>query len=250
MSVDLTPTKKGVVGDLKYFIGTATFDSAYTGEEGEAIDISRFGFGEDIYTVSFEPVDGCVFEFDHAMNRVRVKRSFAFAEASATGVVDDDDNAASVGVQVYVVVDEQDFIPGFALGHFEFVSPTDTDGSVTTSNGGPTLRIIDSDDAATNGVALRVLAAGAGFEATLAGTQDPVLVPVSNGTYVRVDDTTTGSTPNVYCDEDASNSYERLKAVVVDNGNETFSFYHTREAVAQYGDDLSTVVARVFALGK
>ena len=141
---------------------------------------------------------------------------------TGTGTIQDDDTAATTGVALYVVLDDEEFLPTYALGHFEFVSPTNAHGTCTIFNGGPTLLIEDDDSAATNGVAVRAIAADGGLEATLAGSGRSVLVPVSDGQYIVVADSTTGSTPAVYFDEDAANTYERLMAVVVDNADETF----------------------------
>lgn len=141
---------------------------------------------------------------------------------TGTGTIQDDDTAATTGVAVYVVLDEEEFLPTYALGHFEFVSPTNTHGTCTIFNGGPTLLLEDDDSAASNGVVIRAIAADGGLEATLAGSGRSVLVPVSNGKYIVIADSTTGAAPQVYFDEDAANTYERLMAVVVDNADETF----------------------------
>ena len=138
------------------------------------------------------------------------------------GTVDHDANAATVGVAVYVVLDEEEFLPGYALGHLEFVSPTAAHGTCTIFSGGPTLLLEHDAAAATNGVVVRAIAADGGLEATLAGSGRSVLVAVSSGAYIAIADSTTGSTPTVYFDEDAANTYERLKAVMVDVTDETF----------------------------
>lgn len=141
---------------------------------------------------------------------------------TGTGMIQDDDTAATTGVAVYVVLDDEEFLPAYALGHLEFVSPTNAHGTCTIFSGGPTLLLEDDDAAATNGVEVRAIAADGGLEATLTGSGRSVLVPVSDGQYIVIADSTTGSTPAVYFDEDAANTYERLMAVVVDNADETF----------------------------
>jgi hypothetical protein len=82
--------------------------------------------------------------------------------------------------------------------------------------------LFDDDAAATNGVAVRAVAAGAGLEATFAAAKDTV-VQTSGGSLIHVNHATTGSTPTVYFDEDAANTYERLMAVVVDNADEPYA---------------------------
>lgn len=141
---------------------------------------------------------------------------------TGTGSIQYDVNAATAGVALYVVLDDEEFLPTYALGHFEFVSPTTTHGTCTIFNGGPTLLVEHDAAAATNGVAVRAIAADGGLEATLAGSGRSVLIPVSNGKYIVIADSTTGAAPPVYFDEDAANTYERLMAVVVDTLDETF----------------------------
>jgi hypothetical protein len=142
-------------------------------------------------------------------------------QGTDTGLVTDSDTAASTGVALYVVEDDASFHPSYQLGHFEFVSPTDADGTGTVSNGGATFAVRDDDAAATNGNAVRAVAASGDLEATTDNAKD-ILVPLSDGTYIFINHATTGSTPELYFDEDASNSYERLLAVVVDNVDENF----------------------------
>ena len=143
-------------------------------------------------------------------------------ESTPSGLIKDDDTADGTGLAVYVVIDDVEFLPGFQLGHLEFVSPTNVDGTGTCFSGGPTYGIKDDDAAASNGVAIRIIASDGGLEATLAGSVGPVLIPMSDGQYMSIADTTTGSTPAVFFDENASNTYERLMAVVVDNGDDDY----------------------------
>ena len=154
------------------------------------------------------------------------------AEASATGLITDSDTAATEGVQIYVVVDEPDFHPSYQLGHLEYVSPTDANGTCTVANGAATLTLFDDDDAATNGVEVRAVAAGAGLEATTAASKD-ILVQLSDGTYIHINHATTASTPAIYFDEDSANTYERLRAVVVDNGDEPYKLF-VHDATSEY----------------
>lgn len=142
-------------------------------------------------------------------------------ENSATGLVKDSDTAATEGVALYVVVDDPNWSGTYQLGHFEFVSPTNANGTCTIANGAATLNIYDDDAAATNGVAVRAVAASGGLEATTAASKD-ILVQVSTGKYIHVNHATTGSTPELYFDEDAANTYERIRGVIVDNLDEPY----------------------------
>lgn len=146
------------------------------------------------------------------------------AESSATGLIKDSDTAAADGVQIYVVVDDPSFHPTYQLGHLEFVSPTDANGTCTIATGAETLNLFDDDAAASNGVEVRAVAAGAGLEATTAASKD-ILIPVSSGKYIHINHATTGSTPAIYFDEDAANTYERLQAVMVDNLDEPYKLF-------------------------
>jgi len=157
------------------------------------------------------------------------------AEASATGLIIDSDTAATEGVQIYLVIDDAEYLPSFQLGHLEFVSPTNAHGSCTVANGLGTLLIEDDDAAATNGVEVRAIAASGGLEATIAGSNGTALVPLSDGQFLHIADSTTGSTPAVYFDEDAANTYERLRAVVVDNANEPYKLAEVVPAVSRPG---------------
>lgn len=146
---------------------------------------------------------------------------------TGTGTINDSDTASTDGVAIYVVIDDEEYLPSYALGHFEFVSPTNAHGTCTVFNGGPTLLIEDDDAAATNGVVVRAIAADGGLEATLAGSGRSVLIPLSDGQYIAVADSTTGAAPQVYFDEDAANTYDRLQATVVDNLDETYELFES-----------------------
>ena len=153
-------------------------------------------------------------------------------EGSTTGTINDNDNAASDGTAVFVVIDDVEYLPGFNLGHLEFVSPTNAHGTCTIGNGNATLLIEDDDNASSNGTNLEAQAAEAGLCSAMAGTND-TLIPLSDGNYLRIEDQSDGTGPDCYFDEDGSNTYERLEAVVVDNGDETFLVVESSHLVAR-----------------
>lgn len=170
------------------------------------------------------------------------------AEASATGLLNDNDSAASNGVLIYVVVDDPNWSGTYQLGHLEFVSPTNANGTCTIASGADTLTLFDDDAAATNGVVVRAVAASGGLEATTAASKD-ILVQLSTGKYLHINHATTASTPSIYFDEDAGNTYERLQAVVVDNGDEPYSVFvedatteYAGTALSQGTSDLASIV--------
>ncbi len=144
------------------------------------------------------------------------------AESSASGLIKDDDNASSLGVLVYVVIDEVDYLPGFNLGHLEFVSPSNAHGTCTIKTGGATLLLEDADAAASNGTLLKAQAAGAGLISDAAGS-NRTLVPVSNGKYLDIEDGTGGSPVQVYFDEDSSSTFERLVMQEAGSADEPYS---------------------------
>lgn len=142
-----------------------------------------------------------------------------YLEGSTTVTIDDSDNAATDGVKVYVVLDQEE--QDFWYGHLEFVSPTNANASITVKNGGSAMTVYDSDDAATNGTELRCQPAGAGLESTMIGSKPCLIATATNYLYIYNVASATADSPAIYIDEDASNTYERLQAVVVDNNNET-----------------------------
>ena len=146
------------------------------------------------------------------------------AENAATGLVKDSDTAATEGVAIYVVVDDPSFTDTYQLGHLEFVSPTNANGTCTVATGADTLTLFDDDAAATNGVAVRAVAASGGLEATTGAAKD-ILVRTSTGKYLHINHATTGSTPELYFDEDAANTYERIRGVIVDNLDEPYKLF-------------------------
>lgn len=168
------------------------------------------------------------------------------AESSSSADINDSDTAASDGVLVYVVIDDVEFLPGFNLGHLEFVSPTNAHGTCTLKSGGATLLLEDDDAAATNGTLLKVQAAGAGMISAMAGT-NRTLVPLSDGRYMDVEDGTGGSPVQVYFDEDGSNTYERLEAVIVDNADEPILLLET--ALNVHATPPSGFLARLVTVG-
>ncbi len=245
---------KSVIGNLRRVVGTITMSASYaTG--GDTIPTSvldDFGFNNLDY-LHLPPAGGYSFFWDRATNKI--KAYSPVTTPTRIGTINDNDNAStqggavyavpktiagviptefkvslqdleivdnaggSTGVDVYVAVDDPSFHPDYALGHLEFVSPTDVDGTGTIDSGGATYHIRDSDDAATGNVIVRAVAAGAGLEATTAASKD-IMVPLSDGTFIHINHGTTASTPDLVFDEDASNTYERLLTETVDSAAE------------------------------
>ena len=85
MAVTVTATKKGVFGDLKYFLGTVLGDSSYpTG--GEALTASDFGFPTSVVFVDPIPSTGYVPEYDYTNSKLIVYRSAGLTPAGTNSV--------------------------------------------------------------------------------------------------------------------------------------------------------------------
>lgn len=287
MGITLSLVRKHTKAGLRQNFFDATFDSSYVAG-GEALTAASLGL-RVAQAVEVTPQSGYTFEYDYSNAKLQAWRAGApgtstgvagsvgyvddndnaatvghalyvvrnggpnvstlVAESSATGLIIDSDTAATEGVQIYLVIDDPEFLPNFQLGHLEFVSPTNAHGSCTVFNGGPTLLIEDDDDAATNGVEVRAIAASGGLEATIAGSGGTALVPLSDGQYLHIADSTTGSTPAVYFDEDAANTYDRLRAVVVDNANEPYKLAEVSSALDRPGAFSSSRMASLVTVG-
>ncbi len=137
----------------------------------------------------------------------------------ASIVVKDLDAAAAIGVAVYLHTKDG------RNGWFEFVSPTNTDGNGTLSNGGAGYFVFDSDAAATDGVAIYFdedAAAVDGRLMCISPSGQDIYVPVAgSGQLIRIAHSATANVAgvNVYFDEDRANTYERLMFVSPTNAN-------------------------------
>lgn len=134
--------------------------------------------------------------------------------------VTDDDSAATNGVALYIHTNNG------VDAWFEFVSPTNADGTGTLNNGGSTYFIFDSDTAATDGVALYfdedATNANERFLIVSPSGQD-MFVTLENGKKIKLVHDASAATNGVqvYFDEDGANSYERLLFVSPTNANGT-----------------------------
>jgi hypothetical protein len=71
MALTFTKQKEGVVGDLRYWAGTITFDASYpTG--GEAIVAGDFLFASTIFLLQLGTDDGVFCQFDRANSKIMV----------------------------------------------------------------------------------------------------------------------------------------------------------------------------------
>lgn len=153
-------------------------------------------------------------------------------EASTSITYQDDDNAATTGVPLYVHVDQYDVNgDGYNVGHLEFVSPTNANGDARLKTGtNAFVPVRDNDNAAQSGKTISARAAGAGLEALMVGT-NPTLIQIFDGTnlatptgkwvYIQNPTSITAGGALLYFDEDATNDYEKIMGVIVDNTDET-----------------------------
>jgi len=82
MALSFSKTRSGVMGDLRYWAGTVTFDSAYpTG--GEAVAKSDFGFSTKIVHLGINQTDeaGVDAEWDAASGKIKL-----FDEDNTSGI--------------------------------------------------------------------------------------------------------------------------------------------------------------------
>lgn len=149
------------------------------------------------------------------------------AIAVSTGVVTDADGAAATGVAVYLHMDEK-AEGGSIIGHLEFVSPTNASTSFNIGNGGPNIRVLDDDAAATGGfqVYFDEDATDADSRFLVASpTGNDVFIMASNGRFLRLKYHATPATPGVavYLDEDAASAHLKLLFVSPTNANGTYT---------------------------
>jgi len=68
MALTYAPAKRGSAGDLRYWIGTITFDSSYpTG--GESITQEKMGF-HTVHSITLSSADGYTFEYDKTNEKI------------------------------------------------------------------------------------------------------------------------------------------------------------------------------------
>lgn len=157
-------------------------------------------------------------------------------ESSSSITYQHDATAATVGVALYVVVDQIDPLgDGYNIGHLAFVSPTNTNGSARLKTGtNAFVEIRDDDNAAAHGYTISAQAAGAGLEALMQGS-NPTLIPIFDDTtfktltgkwvYLANPTSFTAGGALLYFDEDATNDYEKIMGNIVDTADETDKAY-------------------------
>lgn len=253
MAPTITLTDVRYVGDRKEVDFDYLLDSNYP-DGGEAITGASLGLELELDLITFQDNGTYGGRHDAANGKAIVLHK---PEGGQSVNVEDDDNAATAGVALYVHVDET-LEQGTPLAHLEFVSPTNADGTGTIASGGATYYVQDDDAAATGGVALYFDEDAANpDERFLANTGRDCYVMLSNGELLKVKHNATPGTPGVqvYFDEDAANSYQRMRFVSPTNTDgtgrtaERVSMLRAGSEVAD-GTDLTGVTLKGTARGK
>lgn len=134
---------------------------------------------------------------------------------TSTGVVTDDDSAATNGLVIYAHVDNLPFNGG-PICHLESVTAGNADADYDIGAGGPRVQIKDDDAAATAGLQVYFDEDGTNTDErwlvnnTVTGTD--LFVPLSDGSMLRIKHDATASTNGValYFDDDAVNEEARM----------------------------------------
>ena len=130
--------------------------------------------------------------------------------SDATLTLTDSDTAETDGVELYVRP-----IGDGKKAKFFFVSPTNAMGSFTMSDGGDTVYVYDSDEAAEEGSSQVYFDEDGTANSrllTVSAINQDLYVETSSGRWIKIKDDDTAATNGVgvFFDENGANSYERL----------------------------------------
>lgn len=258
MALTVTFGDRQKVGSQFAIPFSATFDSSYA-TSGETLTASKFGL-DRFENIVLEDSEGYIYDVDIATGGATalLKAYQPDALAASTIKLKDDDTAASNGVALYL--HSKDGMHGW----FEFVSPTNADGTGTLASGGSAYSVFDSDAAATDGVLVYydqdAANANERFMAVTQYNMD-IYVPVGGNKYIKIKDNDTAATDGirVYFDEDGTNAYDRLvfvSATNTDGTATTDTVYRplapvtTAPVEVASGTDLSAIAINGIAYGR
>lgn len=228
MALTVDVTRDEVTGRQRKKYADVTFDSSYP-RGGEALAPGALGLSTVANVEAEVPGIGWVPAYDAANEKLKL-----LAKPSPVGItrtIDDDDDAASNGVAVYVHVATQTADVGRQVGPstpvegwLEFVSPTNADGSFTLSNG-DVIPVFDDDNASSSGVQVYVdedEATVSPIQANIATLLRDVIVRTRGGAYVLISHDASAASNGValYFDEDAADA-SKLQFVSPTNANAT-----------------------------
>lgn len=210
MGLTLNVTRYDVEGRRRIREVDVTWDSAYV-RGGEALTPADLGLAVIESIVPVTPNPDVVVAYDATNSKLK-----AFRRNSPVGVtrtIDDDDDAASEGVAIYVHAPTQTADMGrevgtanAVLGWLEFVSPTNANGSFTLSNG-DIVDVFDDDNASSGGVQVYCdedEAVVSPLQANIATLLRDVVVRTRGGDYILIshDASAASNGVAVYFDED------------------------------------------------
>ncbi len=167
----------------------------------------------------------------------KVGDQVAVKGAVRLGKMEDNDNAASTGVAVYLHVDELGESP---VGHLESVTAGNADSTFQLLNGA-VVKVEDDDAAATAGVAIYFDEDAANPDERLLAavpTGKDAFILASDGTPIRIKYHASPSTPGVlvYFDDDGATVTERLLFVSPTNVD---GFYNSDDVYPRSVDDVT-----------
>lgn len=239
-----------IEGQRRVWEGTVTFDASLA-SGGESFTPGDLGFVV-FDRVNVEFAGGYTFVYDESAETI-VPYEVGPA-ASNTGVVADDDSAATNGVAVYVVP-----TGGTSpLAYLESTAAGNADYLYAIGSGGPTITVNDNDSPGGVQIYFDEDATDADSRfLCVSPTGADLFVQASDGSMVRVKHDASAATNGVavYGDDDAANNYERLLFV---SPTDTAGSYTTDDTVGAgrgglvpvpSGSDLSAVVANVTVKG-
>lgn len=211
-----------------------TFDSSYaTGGEAIAVTDIDSNFSEllELRQVSSEESDLYEYRWDRSNGKIKAFYK-GWADKVFTGVVTDDDDAASNGTALGAIaaanVSDPTVIDGMNLAALDSTTANNADALLTICAGGPSRMVDDNDSPA--GVALyfdedatdpcnRIL--------NVVVANEDSYIELSGGALLKIKDDNDAATSGValYFDDNGTNAYERLLFVSPTNADGSFETY-------------------------
>ena len=221
-------------GTIAFGDGAKTYPSA-----GVPIDIGKLGFKRRCRSLRVIESDakGYKFEYDvsaktllmvqgGALTATGTNATSAVTVPVLTGVVKDDDCAASTGTNVFAA--PQLFATSTTdinYGFFESTLASNADITFTVGNGGPDVTVNDNNS--PTGLQIYFDEDGITEDRLLAvnASNSDIYIPCDDGTFIKIKDDDCAASKGVAleCDDDGANTYERMLAIVPANANGSFT---------------------------
>ena len=222
------PYPPGVLGSHRMGICNIAFDDSYpTG--GEAITAANLLIGTLKALYPIDDMGGYIIVYDDTNGKIKAyaadlsTTSGTPTFAQNTGIVTDDDSAASNGTAVQAIPDL-----GGVMAHFASVNANGADAVFDIGSAGPSVNVElstavntggvkDDDSAESNGTDVNVVPESNGIlaflESTNAGNADSVAELGDGGPLVQVHDNDAPGGVVLYFDEDAANPDSRFLCI-------------------------------------